>query len=143
MTETDKNKESTGQKETNNESLASEIRSYIEARVELLMLTVAEQISLVVAHSLQKLIGIILLISALYFICFALGFYIGGLLDNYSFGFAIVALPFLLAGVIFVNRKSKRFTEKIQAEMIGKLISEDGDFVRSKSNDKKGGSTGS
>lgn len=113
------------QQEEEKESLASDIRSYIETRVQLLSLTIAEQISLVVAHSVQKLIGLILLGTALYFICFALGFYLGELLDSYSLGFGIVALPFLIAGFIFINQKSKRLTEKIQADLISKIIQEE------------------
>ena len=141
--ETEKNREIKEQQQEKKESLASDIRSYIETRIELLTLSVAEQISGVIAHSVQKLIGLILLISAVYFICFALGFYIGDLLGNYSYGFAIVSLPFLLAGIIFINRKSKRLTEKIQAEMISKMIPEDGIFDDNGSEEKKDGSTGS
>ena len=141
--ETEKNREIKEQQQEKKESLASDIRSYIETRIELLMLSVAEQISRVIAHSVQKLIGLILLISAVYFICFALGFYIGDLLGNYSYGFAIVSLPFLLAGIIFINRKSKRLTEKIQAEMISKMIPEDGIFDDDESEGKKDGSNGS
>lgn len=141
--ETEKSREIKEQQQEKKESLASDIRSYIETRIELLTLSVAEQISGVIAHSVQKLIGLILLISAVYFICFALGFYIGDLLGNYSYGFAIVSLPFLLAGIIFINRKSKRLTEKIQAEMISKMIPEDGIFDDNGSEEKKDGSTGS
>lgn len=113
------------QNEENKDSLASDIRSYIEARIQLLSLTIAEQISLVVAHSVQKLIGLILLGTALYFICFALGFYLGELLESYSLGFGIVALPFLIAGFIFIKQKSKRLTEMIQADLISKIIQEE------------------
>lgn len=118
-------KEYIEQNEENKDSLASDIRSYIEARIQLLSLTIAEQISLVVAHSVQKLIGLILLGTALYFICFALGFYLGELLESYSLGFGIVALPFLIAGFIFIKQKSKRLTEMIQADLISKIIQEE------------------
>ena len=64
-------------------------------------------------------------------------------MGNYSYGFAIVSLPFLLAGIIFINRKSKRLTEKIQAEMISKMIPEDGIFDDDESDEKKDGSNGS
>ena len=141
--EIEKHREITEHQEEKKESLGSDIRSYIETRIELLLLSVAEQISRVIAHSVQKLIGIILLISAVYFICFAVGFYIGDLLGNYSYGFAIVSLPFLLAGIIFINRTSKRLTEKIQAEMISKMMPEDGIFDGDGSEEKNGGSTGS
>ena len=133
----------TDQQEKKKDSLAAEIRAYIEARVQLLSLTIAEQISLVVALSVQKMIGIILLGTALYFICFALGFYLGELLDSYSLGFGIVAFPFLIAGFIFVKQKSKRFTEKIQADLINKIIQEEDSSEEEKNKDDGDETTGS
>jgi hypothetical protein len=110
------------EEESQKESLTNEIRSYVEKRIQLLILTVTERVSHVIAHSLQRLMGMILLGFALYFVCLALGFYLGELLGNYSYGFGIVSLPFLLVGFILLKRKSKRVTEKIQADIIEKMI---------------------
>lgn len=109
-------------KEIQEESLTEEIRSYIEKRIELLILTITERISSIIAHSFQKFIGMVLLGFALYFICLALGFYLGELLGNYSYGFAIVSVPFFLFGFILLKRISKRITEKIQADIIEKMM---------------------
>lgn len=108
--------------ENQEESLTDEIRSYVEKRVQLLILTITERVSSIIAHSLQKFMGMILLGFALYFICLALGFYLGELLGNYSYGFAIVSTPFLLFGFILIKRISKRITEKIQADIIEKMM---------------------
>lgn len=108
--------------ENQEESLTDEIRSYVEKRAQLLILTVTERISSIIAHSIQKLMGMVLLGFALYFICLALGFYLGELLGNYSYGFAIVSSPFLLTGFILLKRKSKRITETIQADIIEKMM---------------------
>lgn len=110
------------EEESQKESLTNEIRSYVEKRTQLLILTITERVSHVIAHSLQRLMGMILLGFALYFVCLALGFYLGELLGNYSYGFGIVSLPFLLVGFILLKRKSKRVTEKIQADIIEKMI---------------------
>lgn len=110
--------------ENQEESLTNEIRSYVEKRVQLLILTVTERASSIIAHSVQKLMGMVLLGFALYFFCLALGFYLGELLGNYSYGFAIVSAPFLLIGFILLKRKSKRITEKIQADIIEKMTGE-------------------
>lgn len=109
-------------KEIQEESLTEEIRSYIEKRIELLILTITERISSIIAHSFQKFIGMVLLGFALYFICLALGFYLGELLGNYSYGFAIVSVPFFFFGFILLKRISKRITEKIQADIIEKMM---------------------
>jgi hypothetical protein len=110
------------EEESQKESLTNEIRSYVEKRIQLLILTITERVSHVIAHSLQRLMGMILLGFALYFVCLALGFYLGELLGNFSYGFGIVSLPFLLVGFILLKRKSKRVTEKIQADIIEKMI---------------------
>lgn len=112
------------EEEAQSDSLTNEIRSYVEKRVQLLILTITERVSHVIAHSLQRLIGMILLGSALYFVCLALGFYLGELLGNYSYGFAVVSLPFLTVGFILLKRKSKRITEKIQADIIEKMMAD-------------------
>lgn len=110
------------EEESQKESLTNEIRSYVEKRIQLLILTITERVSHVIAHSLQRLMGMILLGFALYFVCLAFGFYLGELLGNFSYGFGIVSLPFLLVGFILLKRKSKRVTEKIQADIIEKMI---------------------
>jgi|AntRauTorcE11897_2_1112592.scaffolds.fasta_scaffold36844_3 hypothetical protein len=112
------------QDENQKESLTDEIRAYVEKRVQLLILTISERISNIIAHSIQRLMGLVLLGFALYFIFLALGFYLGELLGNYSYGFAIVSSPFLLIGLILLKRKSKRITEKIQADLIEKMMAD-------------------
>ncbi len=132
----------TEQQETHKDTLAAEIKAYIETRVQLITLTIAEKISLIVAHSLQKLLGLILMAAAVYFIFFALGFYLGELLDSNSLGFAIVSLPFLILSLIFINRKSKKLTEKIQADIISKMINEGELSDVEKKKDNGGATTG-
>lgn len=132
--------EDTDYQDIKKESLATEIKAYIEARVQLLTLSIAEKISLIVAHSLQKMLGLILMGTAIYFIFLALGFYLGELLGSNSLGFGIVSLPFLILGLIFINRKSKKLTEKIQADIISKMI-QDGDSTEDEKNEDHGGVT--
>lgn len=118
------------------ESLTAEVRSYIEKRIQLLILTITERISSIIAHSVQKLMGVVLLGFALYFLCLALGFYLGELLGNYSYGFAIVSTPFLLFGFILLKRISKGITEKIQADIIEKMMVDFDDSSKDESNKK-------
>jgi hypothetical protein len=103
-------------------NLMAEVRLYVEKRVQLFSLTLAEQLSLIIAHSFQKLIGILLLSGAGFFFWFAVGFYLGELLDSYGLGFLISSIPLFIAGFLFVNKKSKKLTEKIQAELIDKAM---------------------
>jgi hypothetical protein len=103
-------------------SLSEDVRLYIEKRVQLFTLRLAEQLSLIVAHSVQKLIGVLILSGAVFFLWFAFGFYLGEILDNFGLGFALSSLPLFILGFIFINRKSKRLTNRIQAELISSVM---------------------
>ncbi len=113
-------KESTDYQSENN--LKKDIREYIEKRVQLFVIEVTEQVSLVIANSFQKLLGMFLLGGALFFVLFAIAFYLGELIGNFSAGFALVSLPLIFIGIFFFRKRSKKFTENIQAELIGKVL---------------------
>jgi hypothetical protein len=103
--------------------IGDELRLYVEKRIELFTLTITEQVSSIAAHTIQKMIGILLLAGAAFFAWFALGFFIGELLESNGLGFLIASLPLFLGGYLFFNRKSVTLTEKIQSEMIAKTMS--------------------
>jgi len=109
-------------KNNQKQSLTNDIREYIEKRIQLITFEIVEQISLIIANSFQRLLGMLLLSGAFCFLLFALAIYLGNLLNTLSAGFAIVSLPLLLGGILFFNKKSIRVTEKIQAEIIGKVL---------------------
>jgi sensor histidine kinase YesM len=99
-------------------NLTSEVRLYIEKRIELFTLTFVDQISLIAAQSVQKVIGFLLLAGAVFFLWFALGFLIGDWIDNTGLGFLIVSVPLFIASFVFVRQKSNKLTDSIQSELI-------------------------
>lgn len=99
-------------------NLTSEVRLYIEKRIELFTLTFVDQISLIAAQSVQKVFGFLLLAGAVFFLWFALGFLIGDWIDNTSLGFLIVSVPLFIASFVFVRQKSNKLTDSIQSELI-------------------------
>ena len=103
-------------------SLKSEVLLYVEKRIELVSVAIAEQISLMIAQSFQKLIGMLVLSSALLFLWLALSFFLGDLLNNTALGFLIASAPLFLFGIIFSRSSSQTITERIQAELISKLM---------------------
>lgn len=103
-------------------NLTAEVRLYIEKRVELFTLTVAEQVSLIAAQSIQKIIGLLLLAGALFFLWFALGFVVGDWIDNTGLGFLIMSVPLFIAAFVFANNKSEKLTDSIQSDMIQKTL---------------------
>jgi len=109
-------------KNNQKQSLKNDIHEYIEKRIQLVTFVIAEQISLIIANSFQRLLGMLMLSGAICFLFFALAIYLGNLLNSLSAGFAIVSVPLLIGGLLFFNKKSKKITEKIQAEIIGKVM---------------------
>lgn len=104
-------------------NLTAEIMEYAEKKAELMIINYAEKISLAFARFFQRIIGLLLLGSALFFGWFAVGFLLSDLIGNHAVGFALAALPLLIISFIFVNRKSAKLTEKIQAEMMQSILS--------------------
>lgn len=104
------------------DNLTGEVREYIKKRVQLLTLTISEQVSHMIADSFQRMLGMFVLSFALFFLWFAVGFFLGEVIGSISAGFAIASIPLFLLGFILMNRKSKTLTEKIQTQLISKVL---------------------
>ena len=102
--------------------LITDIKEYVEKRIKLFSLTVAEQVSLMITLTVQKIVGLAFLTVAMLFVCFSLAYLIGEWLNSISAGFAIISLPMFIIGLIFFKKKSTRFTEHFQARLIEKTI---------------------
>ena len=103
-------------------NLAEEIREYAEKKVELFTLSWAENISHAIARSVQRMLGLMLLGSALFFGWFALAFYLAERTGSEPAGFSLAALPLLIISILFIKWRSGRLTELIQAEIMQSLL---------------------
>lgn len=103
-------------------SLRNDIRLYVEKRLELLNLTLAEEISMLITDGIQRVIGVLLLSGALLFSWLAFAFLLSDWIDSLSGGFALASLPLFLLTFIFMKKRSSILAEKIQAELIEKAI---------------------
>lgn len=103
-------------------NITSDVREYIEKRIQLLTLTIAEQVSQIMAESFQKVLGLFILSFALFFLWFAFGFLLAEIIGSISAGFAIASIPLFIFGFILTRTKSKRLTEKIQAQLISRVF---------------------
>lgn len=102
--------------------LLTDLREYIEKRFELYTITITEQVSLMIAHSYQKMTGMALLAMALLFLCISLAIFLGELLDRMSAGFAIVTVFIFIVGFFFYRKKLTWLTKRIQVKLISKVI---------------------
>lgn len=106
---------------SNRISPGPDIRQYVENRIELFSLSVAEQIAMTVSTSIQKFVGLLFLSFGAVFLWIALGFFLGELLNSQALGFLLAALPLLILGFILYSRSSKSLEEKIQTDIIKKI----------------------
>lgn len=116
-------------------NITSDVRQYVEKRVQLLTLNITEQVSRIMAESFQKVLGMFILSFALFFLWFAVGFLLAELIGSFSAGFAIASVPLFIVGFIFLKSKSKTVTEKVQAQLMTSIL-EDLDFEKEAEPDK-------
>ncbi|MEX0769268.1 MAG: phage holin family protein [Balneolaceae bacterium] len=102
--------------------ITREARRYIEKRLELFALSIGEQVTRIAADGIQRVIGILLVGGGLFFALFALGYYLGDLLDNTALGFLGVSVPLLLIGFIFMKVKPNSITRAIQSGILKDYI---------------------
>jgi hypothetical protein len=98
-----------------------DIKSYVDSRLELFIISFAEKIASTISASIQKTMGIVLLAVGALFLWIALGLFLGDLLDNNALGFLLSSLPLLLIGLILFKRSSKGLEAKIQSDIINKI----------------------
>lgn len=115
-----KEQQTDGKKRTG--SLRNDIRLYVEKRLELLNLTLAEEISMLITDGIQRVIGVLLFSGALLFSWLAVAFLLSDWVDSMSGGFALASLPLFLLTFLFMKKRSPILAEKIQAELIEKAI---------------------
>lgn len=116
---TDKHKDQLGKRLR---SITSDLKLYLEKRIELTMLNVGEAISGLMAASVQRGIGVFLLLGGLCFLLFALAIYLGDLLESRSLGYVIVSLPLLLVGGLFMYLKPKSVFKQLQHRFENEVI---------------------
>lgn len=116
---TDKHKDQLGKRLR---SITSDLKLYLEKRIELTMLNVGEAISGLMAASIQRGIGVFLILGGLCFLLFALAIYLGDLLESRSLGYVIVSLPLLLVGGLFMYLKPKSVFNQLQHRFENEVI---------------------
>lgn len=108
--------------DTGLKGIADDVRRYVEKRLELFAMTISEQVSFILADSIQRLIGILLISCGLLIAWFALSYFVSELVGSYSLGFFISSLPLIIGGMIFLKVKPKSITKIIQAGIIHEVM---------------------
>jgi len=92
-------------------TLYNDIKKYIELRLELAGLELQENLTELAIRLLMLIVVVVILGSFLGFLNLALAFYIGDLLNKQSLGFLVVALIYLVLGLVFLALYRSRKTQ--------------------------------
>ncbi len=102
--------------------LSNELREYVETRIDLLVLTVGDQVSQWIAKSTQKIIGFSVIGCGLFFGMIALAIYLGDLLNNEAIGYLIVAGFLLIIGLVLFIAKPFGIAKSIQKQLMAGIL---------------------
>lgn len=102
--------------------IPAEIRLYIEKRIELTGIILSEQLSDSISKAGHKIAGVLVLLIGVDFALIALAIFLGDLLNNLALGFFLTALPFLIAGLLFINLKPARLIDKKRDQILTGML---------------------
>lgn len=102
--------------------VSRELKHYVETRLELTLLNFGDKVSYLIGQSIQQLVGYAILLLGLIFGLTSLAIYLGEILDERWAGYAIVAAPFIILGLIFVMVKPKSIARKIQDQILAEFL---------------------
>ena len=107
------------------DELGKNIREYINNRISLLKIEIAERVSNLLSRFISTIIVSIIFLITLFFISTAIALIIGQTLGNYCWGFLIVGIFYFIAGLIFWKRKDKIIRIPIMNEILRQLFKEE------------------
>ena len=103
--------------------LKKDLSAYVELKLELLKLNTYERTGKVIAVLSYGVILLFLAFFAILFIFLALGFFLGDLFGSVGSGFGVVAVLYLLLGIIVMNKD--RISNKVLNVVISALTTND------------------
>lgn len=80
---------------------------YVNARIELMKLETAENVARFWANVVTKSVMLYFLLLALFFLSFALAFFLGKLLDSTSLGFLLTGVIYIVLTFVFYGLRQQ------------------------------------
>lgn len=102
--------------------ITNELKSYVETRIELLVLNLAEKGAILFGDIVQAFLSLTVLVSGLMLCIIALSLYLGELLDNSYLGFLITGGFLTFVGLVLILAKPKNFSKKIQNQVMSDVM---------------------
>jgi len=104
------------------ESLFERIRDYGETRVEIFKLTAVDKASELISLASVRVVMYLIASRTILFLGIAAGFLLGEWLGRYSYGFIIVSIAFVLAGILVYIRRGKWVKDPVARLVITKVL---------------------
>jgi uncharacterized membrane protein YqjE len=102
--------------------LPGELRLILEKRLELLALDLGEGVSLMFSRLFFAILGALFLGLAILLGMFSLALFLSDLLENEALGYLFTALPVLLLGILFINRRPKSLYRATQNRFLSQFV---------------------
>jgi hypothetical protein len=115
-------KEDTDSPKDNIEDLISRGRDYFETRMELLKLKAVDKSADVISSMASTVIVAVVFTFFFLFLNIGLGIWIGDLLNSRALGFVVLAVLYLITGLILNASKDKWIKEPVTTSLIKKLF---------------------
>jgi hypothetical protein len=106
--------------------LADEVKAYVNVRIDLFKLNVAESASTIIADTMTKIVSGIIFLFFILFASVGLALFLSSVIGNGYSGFLIVAGIYLLAGLVIWWGRKKFIQAPIMNAMIRQLFSNNG-----------------
>lgn len=117
--------------------LPRDIRSYIEKRIELLVMELSGEFSSLLSQSVYKSVGAIFLSLALILLLFSLSIFLGEVFHNQSLGYLVTSLPILIIGLLFVSLRPKFMFRRTKKKIYTAMLKSASNISGEQSKDKE------
>ncbi len=106
----------------NVKNLIADLKTYIDSRIELVLLNASEKLSDIIADTVQQLATLVILFVGIILALFGLSYYIADLMDSNALGFTIVSGGVLLIGFVIFLIKPTFLSNRIKNQFVDKII---------------------
>ncbi len=102
--------------------LSSELRRYVEKRIELFATEMTGQFSIMASITVLRTVGLVILLFGVLFLLLALAWYLGNLLGSISLGFLLASVPLFVAGIALVLLRPRRLFHRVRLQFFRQFM---------------------
>lgn len=104
-------------------TITTELKLFVEKKLELLILNIGGEVARWVAESVQRVVGFVVVSTGILFLLIALAIWLGELIGVPSLGYVAVGVPLLIIGGLLFSLQPKGITRKIKSQFESELLS--------------------